>query len=267
MKLLIKLKNLLPLVAALLLSGSGATAQTIRGDFNMDGQVSVADVSSMIDYLLSGSLGELTAADRDTITVDGIPIVMVRVEGGYYYSRYTSEVKTVENDYWLAQTEVTIELWSHVMDVSEGYGSNQRPKMTLSWYEWQEFITRLNEKTGRYFRMPTSLEWEYAALGGKLTRGYIYAGSDDIDEVAWYHDNLPAYPNSTPDVAKKAPNELGIYDMSGLADEWCQDGEYVDGVGYFVYRGGSISTESSKCIPSNEYWDYGTGQHGLRLAL
>lgn len=268
MKISNKLKHLLPLVAALLLSGSGAMAQTIRGDFNMDGQVSVADVSSMIDCLLSGSLGELTAADRDTITVDGIPIVMVRVEGGYYYSRDAGVVKTVENDFWLAQTEVTNRLWDHLMGDSDSEGGYNRARLKSTWYQWQEFITKLNEKTGRNFRMPTSQEWEYAALGGKLTMGYKYAGGDDVDEVAWHSGNASLSASTTPNVATKAPNELGIYDMSGNAEEWCQDVYYWEGVGYCVFRGGSVFNDASYCIPTNEYRADGASYRaGLRLAL
>ena len=94
------------------------------------------------------------------------------------------------------------------------------PVNNLSWQQANLFVARLNELTGGHYRLPTEAEWEYAAKGGKLSRGYRYSGSDQIDEVAWYSGNANnrAYP-----VGLKKPNELGLYDMTGNVGEFVAD--------------------------------------------
>lgn len=121
----------------------------------------------------------------------------------------------------IGQTEVTQELWQAVMgsNPSQHVGNNL-PVDYVSWNECQEFITRLNALTGRNFRLPTESEWEFAARGGNLSKGYLYSGSNNVDDVAWHTNNSGRL--SQP-VATKAPNELGIYDMSGNIQELCYD--------------------------------------------
>ena len=94
------------------------------------------------------------------------------------------------------------------------------PVETVSWNDCQDFISKLNAMTGKRFRLPTEAEWEYAARGGKKSRGYQYSGSNTLDDVAWYYGNSG---NKTHVVGTKLPNELGIYDMTGNVREWCQD--------------------------------------------
>lgn len=149
----------------------------------------------------------------------------------------------------------------------------------VSWDDCQEFIQKLNSLTGRNFRLPTEAEWEFACRGGNNSRGYKYSGSNDIDNVAWYDDNSGG---KTHPVGTKAPNELGIYDMSGNVWEWCSDW-YADYTSYSqtnptgplsgsyrVIRGGGWGYFAVSCRSSRRnYYDpmYRNRYLGLRLAL
>lgn len=131
------------------------------------------------------------------------------------------------------------------------------PVETVSLLNAQEFCRRLSKMTNLKFSLPSEDEWEYAARGGQKSEGYIYAGSNDIDEVAWYRDNSE---EKTHPVGLKKPNELGIYDMSGNVWEWTetkghsyQDGSSDLGGTYYVRRGGSWWHEASNCRVSKRY--------------
>lgn len=270
-------KAFLALAACAALFPPCASSQTVRGDFNMDGQVNVSDAVSMINCLLNSTFGELTPNDRDTLMLDGVPIVMVRVKAGTYSLRY-GDVRTVESDFWIGQTEVTYELWWAVMG-RENYPSNEMLRHhameQVSWDECQVFLDSLNRLTGRNFRLPTTDEWIFAATGGKLTRGYDYSGGNDIGEVAWYQGNSSAGGSFT--VATKAPNELGLYDMCGNVAEWGQEvNEFQESTtGNWVriawVHGGHWTSDADGCRPMSSILldpatKYGT-PCGLRLAL
>ena len=201
----------------------------------------------------SGSISEPT-----TYTVNDVLFTMIPVEGGTFQMGSTTSNfdeqpvhQVTVSSFSIGQTEVTQALWQAVMGSNPSYysGSNL-PVEWVSWNDCQMFITKLNRLTGKTFRLPTEAEWEYAARGGKKSKGYTYSGSNTLDDVAWNYDN---WPRRTKNVATKAPNELGIYDMSGNVFEWCQDwyGSYTSDSqtnptgptsgSYRVYRGGSWS--------------------------
>lgn len=97
---------------------------------------------------------------------------------------------------------------------------NNHPMVFVSAYRAEDYAAWLAKKTGKKYRLPTEAEWEYAARGGRKNTGKKYAGSDSLDLTSWHSRNSK---EQTQPVALKAPNELGIYDMSGNVWEWCAD--------------------------------------------
>ena len=236
--------------------------------------------------------GEIPQSTIETIVVNGVKFNMVKIKGGTFRMGATSEQSNYDNDekpvhsvtlsdYYMGETEVTQELWEAVMgsNPSRFMGDNQRPVERVSWDDCQEFIKKLNQLTGKEFRLPTEAEWEYAARGGKYSRGYKYSGSNNSDEVAWYGTNSG---DKTHPVATKKANELGLYDMSGNVLEWCNDwyGDYhsnsqTNPTGpsqgeYRVLRGGSWDFNDGGVRVSdrlNFTPDFRYDNQGLRLAL
>ncbi len=250
------------------------------------------------------SLMAFTESRIKTFTVNGVSFSMVEVDGGSFTMGATAEQSSVANDdekpahkvtlskFSISQTEVTQQLWEAVMGTNPSqFKGKNRPVEGISRADCDEFLKKLSKLTGKKFRLPTEAEWEFAARGGTKSRGFKYSGSNKLDDVAWFAANSFAgieENNSnygTHDVAKKQPNELGLYDMSGNVWEFCQDvycqykgndqknpvkksrrpttdTEYVD-------RGGSWNMEDSFCRIS--YRDkevvYGKGDTGIRLAM
>lgn len=113
--------------------------------------------------------------------------------------------------------------WEAVMGYNNSsYKGSDHPVTNVNWEEAHEFIDKLNSLTGLHFRLPTEAEWEFAARGGNLGKDINnkFAGSSNIETVAWYYGNSG---RETHPVGQKAPNELGLYDMTGNVWEWCQD--------------------------------------------
>ena len=228
----------------------------------------------------------------ETITVNGVSFKMVAVGGGTFTMGATSEQgsdaysdespthSVTLSDFAIGETEVTQELWKAVMGSNPSYFSGTNlPVEKVSWNDCQTFISKLNNLTGKNFRLPTEAEWEYVARGGNKSKGYKYAGSNTFGDVAWYYGNSSSM---THPVKQKLPNELGLYDMSGNVWEWCQDwyGSYSSSAqtnptgstsgSYRVLRGGSWISDARDCRVSSRGNTTPTNTYnflGLRLAL
>lgn len=254
--------------------------------------------SSMISAKLENVVTELPAPSSSdtgtiqTITIGNVSFNMIRVDGGTFTMGATKKMgsdayaeekpahKVTLSPYYIGETEVTQGLWEAVMGSNPSYfNSINRPVEGLSWDDCQEFIQKLNQKTGRKFRLPTEAEWEYAARGGSKSRGYKYSGSNNIGIVAWYDGSSN---NETHNVKTKQANELGIYDMSGSVWEWCQDwynsyskDSQTNPTGpssgsIRVLRGGSWSDDARYCRVTTRYCYSPFFQEkyfGLRLVL
>lgn len=130
------------------------------------------------------------------------------------------------------------------------------PVENLSHDEAIEFVRRISKMTNIKFSLPSEEEWEYAARGGQKSKGFKYAGSNNIAEVAWYRGNAG---DTTHPVGEKAPNELGLYDMSGNVWEWTETpahsyaSDVAPGGTIFIRRGGSWWHEAKNCRVSRRY--------------
>ena len=227
-----------------------------------------------------------------SFTVNGVSFDMMYVKGGTFIMGATSEQgsdahsdekpthRVTLSNFYIGKYEVTQALWQAVMGSNpSNWKGDDLPVESVSWDDCQTFIRKLNALTGKNFRLPTEAEWEFAARGGNNSRGYKYAGSNNIETVAWYQGNSG---NKTHVVGTKSPNELGLYDMSGNVWEWCQDryGSYsgasqtnptgASSGSYRVLRGGSWSSIARFCRSSNRgnrVPAYRGSYNGLRLVL
>lgn len=211
----------------------------------------------------------------------------IRIEGGTYimgckegrdtdcFNWERPPHQVVVDTFYLSKYEVTQAQWRQVMgsDPERLYnrGCDQCPVEGISWKDVEVFLQKLNIQTGlseqqqpQKYRLPTEAEWEYAARGGNISKGYLYSGSNDLAEVAWYFansrkDNNYGTQKTTRPVGGKKPNELGLYDMTGNVWEFCSDWyeEYQDlpqqnpsgpeSGSYRVHRGGCWRSTSELC--------------------
>ena len=233
------------------------------------------------------------------VSVGGNDIMMVRIEPGKfvmggtseqtecdYYSEKPEHSVVITKPFYISQTEVTQELWEHVMGTNpsmyKAHDDTEKdlPVLNVSWYDCKEFINKLNDITGRKFRLPTEAEWEFAARGAGKGYSLPYAGSKFVDRVACMATNSEGRPHP---VAQYGPNEIGIYDMSGNVWEWVEDnfqqykpGELTDPLVHVndtlshSVRGGSFTDRQNKCRTSSRdgNWpDYKQTNLGFRLAM
>ena len=214
----------------------------------------------------------------ETISDINFSMDMVCVQGGTFMMGATSEQgsdaydnekpvhKVTLSSYHISKYEITQAQWKAVMGTTieqqaashhdgaplHGVGDNY-PMCYVSWTEAKEFCDKLSQKTGKKYALPTESQWEFAARGGNKSKGYKYSGSNTIGDVAWYEDNSFYFEASTStvkgtthSVGAKAPNELGIYDMSGNVWEFCAD---------FYGRYSSDAVTNPTGPSSNEYGD------------
>lgn len=202
------------------------------------------------DILPNQELYSYSATGRDSI----IPEIVL-VEGGtfkmgsHYGEADEEPVHEIElNTFYMGRYEVTnqqfcaflnarktgkkvLKTWVNTADVNNDIikvgknykvtpGREKYPVTSVSWFGASAYCDWLRDKTGDAYRLPTEAEWEYAAKGGRKTHNYVYSGSEILMEVAWFSWNSEA---TFHQVGGKRPNELGIYDMCGNVQEWCND--------------------------------------------
>nr|MCU0392817.1 formylglycine-generating enzyme family protein [Thermoflexibacter sp.] len=236
-----------------------------------------------------------TTTDQKVILAE-IEKNMVAVEGGTFSMGCTSEQKDCSDNekpvhsvtvssFYISKYEVTQTQWEAIMGNNPSYFKNcpTCPVESVSWNDIQEFITKLNQLSGKKYRLPTEAEWEYAARGGKKSKGYQYAGGNSLNSIAWYNSNADF---KTHPVGTKTANELGLHDMSGNVWEWCEDfydenfytkvkngkANYPNKnrANYIVLRGGSWGGYAGYCRVAYRSRDYPTNRnddYGFRIVL
>lgn len=172
-------------------------------------------------------------------------------------------------DFQISKFEVTQAQWRAVMgsdpEKLKFKGCDKCPEERVSWNGVLQFLQKLNELTRKSYRRPSESEWEFAARGGQNSKGFRYSGSNNLQVVAWFIENSE---EKTHPVGGRKPNELGVYDMSGNVEEWCQDvyqnnynGAPDDGSAWEykgvnrVIRGGSWFFSAVNCrVSFRHYW-------------
>lgn len=187
---------------------------------------------------------------------------MINITGGCYQMA-DSQNKVCVDDFSIGKYEVTQGLWQSVMGNNPSWfkSGDKHSVEAVSWNDAQDFIEKLNDKTGQKYRLPTEAEWEYACRSGG--KNEEYCGGNDVDRLAWYTKNSGS---ETHPVGTKGPNGLGIHDMSGNVEEWtCSvyDREYSGNEkicaaqqdALRVIRGGSWGNNTGSVRSASRTWD------------
>lgn len=202
-------------------------------DFNIQRLAQRQTLPHADTYQTSSKQRGLSNPPELIFEANGVKFKMKYVEGGtFMMGALDSDTEAQDKEkpqhsvtldaFYMAETQVTQELWQAVMgnNPSRFNGNKNNPVDTVSWNDCQDFVKKLKQLTGKSFSLPTEAQWEYAARGGRKSKGYKYAGGDSLDAVAWYGGNCNS---QTHPVGQKQANELGLYDMTGNVLEWCQD--------------------------------------------
>ena len=228
-----------------ILSGNGSYSVTSEDPTIVDAYIKndKVNINSAYPGETSINVTDLFTYETRTIKVNVVPFGdnlyerimqdMIRVEPGTFimgdpnsqdeYSSPAHQV-TLTKPFYIGKFEVTNKLYREVMydEKSEDSTSTNYAVGSIMWYMVRDFLSELNKKTNKNFRLPTNAEWEFAARGGIYSKGYIYPGSNEWAEVS----NLEYNEWWENPVGTKRPNELGIYDMSGGMIEWVEDNYY-----------------------------------------
>jgi TonB family protein len=257
-------------------------------DKKVEKQISLSQTGGETTFTLS------LVPQSITEKVNKFGVDMIDIKGGTFTMGCINEQSNCEDnekpahevtisDFQIGKYEVTQKQWIEIMGNNPSFNkSDNLPVEQVSWNDVQDFIKKLNQKTGKKYRLPTEAEWEYAARGvpvAEPVEATLYSGSNNIDEVAWYSGNSGS---TTHPVGQKKANGLGIYDMTGNVWEWCSDwyGNYssenqINAQGaskgiYHVIRGGSWGYDPQICRISYRGNYSANDKHdfiGFRLAL
>lgn len=262
------------------------------GYWDMAGEFSLFwsyDVSDSQKEIITNMLNNMVYVEGGTFIMGADEQTFYSTTGVPFdnYREYYTQHRVTLSDYYISKFELTQKEWNALMSGNKSrFVGSELPVENITWDDAVEFISNLSKLTNIDFQLPTESQWEYAARGGKYSLGYVYSGSNNWMDVAWLVEasidtSDPRYTTSA--VSQKAPNELGIYDMSGNVSEFCSDWyapypyeDQIDPVGpsigeRHVVRGGEISDGyapyNCSVFKRGEYFISSSQYIGIRLVI